>query len=89
MSDQAALRSLITGHWIAQAIRVAAELGLADLLAGGARSGDDLAEATGTHPQSQISSTEHSRPGAMARRASVVTRAVASIISARATYVAS
>lgn len=52
MSDQAALRSLITGHWIAQAIRVAAELGLADLLAGGARSGDDLAEATGTHPRS-------------------------------------
>lgn len=52
MSDQAALRSLITGHWIAQAIRVVAELGLADLLAAGARTSDDLAGATGSHPRS-------------------------------------
>lgn len=52
MSDQAALRSLITGHWVAQAIRVAAELGVADLLAGGPRTSGDLAEATGSHPRS-------------------------------------
>lgn len=52
MSDQAALRSLITGHWVAQAIRVVAELGVADLLASGARTSDDLAEATGSHPRS-------------------------------------
>ncbi len=52
MSEQAALRSLITGHWVAQAIRVVAELGVADLLADGARTSGDLAEATGSHPRS-------------------------------------
>ncbi|CAN5709775.1 methyltransferase [soil metagenome] len=49
---QASLRDLITGHWVSQAIRVAAELGIADLLEHGPRSGDDLAEATGSHPRS-------------------------------------
>lgn len=52
MSPQATLRSLITGHWVAQAVRVAAELGVADLLVAGASSSDDLAEATGTDPRS-------------------------------------
>lgn len=52
MSDQKALRGLITGHWVSQAIRVVAELGVADLLAQGARTSQDLAEATGSHPRS-------------------------------------
>src|SRR5262249_20251123 len=40
----------ITGYWISQAIYVAAKLGIADLLKQGARSVDDLAQATKTHP---------------------------------------
>ena len=42
---------LISGGWIAQAIGVAAELGIADLLADGPRSSIDLAQATDSHPQ--------------------------------------
>jgi hypothetical protein len=45
------LTHLISGGWIAQAIGVAAELGIADLLADGPRSSDDLAQATGSHPR--------------------------------------
>ena len=44
-SPGAQLQQLISGHWIAQAIAVAADLGIADLLAGGPRSSDDLAQA--------------------------------------------
>ena len=43
------LRDLITGYWASQAIGVAAELRVADLLADGPRTGDELAAATGTH----------------------------------------
>jgi hypothetical protein len=50
-SPQAALRQLIDGYRASQAIRVAAELGLADLLADGPRHYDDLARASGTNPQ--------------------------------------
>lgn len=46
----AALRRLINGFQVTQAIHVATVLGLADLLAGGPRSSDDLAAATKTHP---------------------------------------
>ncbi len=45
------LNQLITGGWIAQAIGVAAELGIADLLIDGPKSGDELAQATGSHPR--------------------------------------
>jgi hypothetical protein len=45
------LRRLVTGYQVTQAIHVAAKLGLADLLADGPRSSDDLAAATGTHPE--------------------------------------
>ena len=44
------LRSLIDAFKISQAIGVAATLGIADLLAGGARSASELATATETHP---------------------------------------
>jgi hypothetical protein len=51
-NPHAALRSLITGHWVAQAVHVVAELGVADLLSGGARTSDEIAETTGSHPRS-------------------------------------
>ncbi len=50
--DTAAARQLldlINGSWIAQACYVAARLGVADLLAAGPRTAEDLAVATGTH----------------------------------------
>lgn len=43
------LRDLITGHWVSQAVGVAATLGVADLLAQGPRTAAELAAATGTH----------------------------------------
>ena len=45
-----ALRRLVNGYQVTQAIHVAAVLGIADLLADGPRSSDDLAAATETHP---------------------------------------
>src|SRR6187549_168079 len=45
-----ALRRLVNGYQVTQAIHVAAVLGLADLLADGSGSSDDLAAATGAHP---------------------------------------
>jgi hypothetical protein len=47
-----ALMAMLWGRTLAHAIGVAAELGVADLLAGGARSVDDLAAAAGAHPAS-------------------------------------
>jgi O-methyltransferase domain/Dimerisation domain len=46
-----ALRRLVNGYQVSQAIHVAATLGIADLLADGPRASDDLAAATGAHPQ--------------------------------------
>src|SRR5262245_20506403 len=43
---------LSQGTVIATALSLAAELGIADLLAGGPRSSDELAQATSTHPRS-------------------------------------
>src|SRR6185369_6416862 len=43
---------MLTGYWVSQTIHVAARLDLAGLLAGGPRTADDLARATGTHPRS-------------------------------------
>src|SRR5215211_603218 len=44
------LRRLTNGYQVSQAIHVAATLGIADLLADGARDSDDLASETNTHP---------------------------------------
>ncbi len=44
-----ALRRLIIGYRVSQALAVAARLGIADLLSDGPRSIDELAAATGTH----------------------------------------
>jgi hypothetical protein len=45
----AALLQMMTGYWVSQAVYVAAKLGLADRLADGALSCDELAAATETH----------------------------------------
>jgi hypothetical protein len=42
------LRQMIDGYQISQAIAVMAELGIADVLARGARSAEDIARETGT-----------------------------------------
>jgi hypothetical protein len=52
VSDADQLRRLGIGFQVSQAIHVAARLGIADLLAGGARTSDELAEDTGTHADS-------------------------------------
>jgi hypothetical protein len=46
----ATLQQLLTGFQLSQAISVAATFGIADLLADGARSSDELAAATESHP---------------------------------------
>jgi hypothetical protein len=51
-SPQAVMSRLLTGYWIAQAIHVAAQLGLADLLKEGPKTVAHLAEATGAHARS-------------------------------------
>ena len=43
---------MVTGYYVSRAIHVAAKLGIADLLAEGARGHDELARATSTHPDS-------------------------------------
>jgi len=45
------LLQMITGFWISQAIYVAAKLGIADLLQGGPKSSDDLAQRVGASPK--------------------------------------
>jgi hypothetical protein len=45
-----ALRRLVNGYQVTQAIHVATVLGIADLLAEGPQRSDDLAATTGTHP---------------------------------------
>jgi ubiquinone/menaquinone biosynthesis C-methylase UbiE len=49
---EAVLTRLILGSLVSQAIRVAAKLGVADLLAGGAKTADELARETGAHAPS-------------------------------------
>jgi hypothetical protein len=46
----AALQRLLIGYRLTQALGVVARLGIADLLAGGPRSSDDLARTTGSDP---------------------------------------
>ena len=49
---RAALQRLIVGHQAAQAVHVAAVLGLADLMATEPRSAEELARETGSHEDS-------------------------------------
>jgi SAM-dependent methyltransferase len=46
------LYQMAVGHYVSRALHLAAKLGLADLLAGGARDAGALAAATGTHASS-------------------------------------
>jgi hypothetical protein len=46
-----ALRRLVNGYQVTQAIHVAAVLGIADLLGDGPRTSDELAVATNSHPE--------------------------------------
>jgi len=52
LPPQAVLYQLATAHYISHALDLAARLGIADLLADGARHSESLAEATGTHAPS-------------------------------------
>ena len=52
LPPQAALYHLATGHYVSQALCLAAKLGIADLLNDGPRHAKDLAAATGTHAPS-------------------------------------
>jgi hypothetical protein len=49
-SPHAQLDRMITGYWLSQAIYAAAHFGIADILAAGPRSIDDLARETSTNP---------------------------------------
>jgi O-methyltransferase domain/Dimerisation domain len=51
LSRAAELRRLVNSYQLSQAIHVAAVLGIADLLADGPRTSDDLAQATGSDPR--------------------------------------
>jgi ubiquinone/menaquinone biosynthesis C-methylase UbiE/predicted transcriptional regulator len=51
-SPQAVMMRLLTGYWITQALHVAAQLGIADLLKDGPQPITRLAEATGAHGRS-------------------------------------
>jgi hypothetical protein len=46
------LYQMAVGHYVSRALHLAAKLGIADLLAGGARDANDLASATATHAAS-------------------------------------
>jgi hypothetical protein len=50
-SPAAELSRLVGGYQVSQALHVAATLGIADLLADGPRTSDELAEAAGAHPR--------------------------------------
>ena len=52
LDDIEQFRRMVNGYQLTQAIHVAARLRLADLLAGGPRTSDDLAAETKTHPPS-------------------------------------
>ncbi len=50
-TPQELMQRMMTGYWLSQAIYVAARLRIADCLAEGPRTIEELAEATGTHPR--------------------------------------
>ena len=49
VSPQVAMLQMISGFWISRAIYIIAKLGIADHLAGGPKTADEIAAATGTH----------------------------------------
>ena len=51
-SSAAVVLGLATGFWVSQALYVAAKAGIADLLAGGAKSAEELGRESDLHPRS-------------------------------------
>ena len=51
IADTLPLLLLLTGYWISPCVQVAARLGIADLLAGGAQTAEELAESCGASPE--------------------------------------
>src|SRR4051812_26963179 len=51
LPPRSAVLQMIHGYWLAQAIHVAAKLGVADLLKNGPKTRDELARATKTQPR--------------------------------------
>ncbi len=51
-TPQAVIARMLTNYWVSQALHVAAQLGVADLLTEGPQTVARLAEATGTHARS-------------------------------------
>ncbi|MFN2531963.1 MAG: methyltransferase [Pyrinomonadaceae bacterium] len=49
---QAAMLNIINGFWISRAVYIIAKLGIPDILRDGARTAEELAQATNTHAQS-------------------------------------
>ena len=49
---QAVFIQMVTGNWVSQSLYAAAKLGIADLLKDGAKSYEELANATATHARS-------------------------------------
>jgi hypothetical protein len=47
-TPQDRMARMITGSWVSQMVYVAAKLGLADVLACGPKTADELAQSTGT-----------------------------------------
>jgi DNA-binding MarR family transcriptional regulator len=52
LPPRAVVSQMATGYWTSQAVRAMASLGLADHLATGSRTAEDLAEETGAHAPS-------------------------------------
>lgn len=52
MPPKQAILQLSTSHWLAQAVAVATRFGIPDLLKDGPKSTEELAQATGTRPES-------------------------------------
>jgi hypothetical protein len=56
LPPRAVVSQMATGYWTPQAVRAMASLGLADHLATGSRTAEDLAEETGAHAPSLVAS---------------------------------
>ena len=66
------LVQMAMGHWVSRIVYVAAKLDLADRLANGPKSADELAGPTGTHAPRCIGSCERWRRSASSARATAV-----------------
>src|SRR6266511_5802473 len=83
----AELVRMITEYRVTQAIHVAAALGIADLLADGPRTSDELADSAGAHRDALSGCSVHLRAsGSFARRTVVASRSLRSANISVPTY---